>query len=205
MSALRSFLVLLFAGFVAASPGTAGAEEPTDFISTLGTRAITELADESISQADRESRFRKLLNEHFDVPTIGRFVLGRHWKVASDAERTEFLGLFEDFIVRSYSVRFSGYSGETFAVKGSTPGPKLATLVHSRVLRGTAEPIRVDWRVEPRGEKLVITDVIVEGVSMSVTQRSEFASVIQSSGGKVEGLLEALRNKTITADTTGAQ
>jgi phospholipid transport system substrate-binding protein len=194
---------MVFAGFVAASP--AAADEPTDFISTLGTRAITELADESMSQADRETRFRNLLNEHFDVPAIGRFVLGRHWKVASDEERTEFLGLFEDFIVRSYAVRFAGYSGETFAVKGSTPGPKSATLVHSKVLRGNAEPIRVDWRVEPRGDKLVITDVIVEGVSMSVTQRSEFASVIQSSGGKIEGLLEALRNKTITADTTGAQ
>jgi phospholipid transport system substrate-binding protein len=194
---------MVFAGFVAASP--AAADEPTDFISTLGTRAITELADENMSQADRETRFRNLLNEHFDVPAIGRFVLGRHWKVASDEERTEFLGLFEDFIVRSYAVRFAGYSGETFAVKGSTPGPKSATLVHSKVLRGNAEPIRVDWRVEPRGDKLVITDVIVEGVSMSVTQRSEFASVIQSSGGKIEGLLEALRNKTITADTTGAQ
>ena len=205
MSALRSFLVLLFAGVVAASPGAAAAEKPTDFISSLGARAITELADEQISQADRETRFRNLLNEHFDVPAIGRFVLGRHWKVASEQERAEFLDLFEDFIVRSYAVRFAGYSGETFAVKGSTPGPKTATVVHSKVLRGNAEPIRVDWRVEPRGEKLVITDVIVEGVSMSVTQRSEFASVIQSSGGKIEGLLEALRNKTITADTTGTQ
>jgi phospholipid transport system substrate-binding protein len=205
MSALKSFLVLLFAGFIAASPGAAAADAPSDFITTLGTRAITELADEEISQADREARFRTLLNEHFDVPAIGRFVLGRHWKTASDTERTEFLKLFEDFIVRSYAARFAGYSGETFSVKGSTPGPKSATVVHSKVLRGSAEPIRLDWRVEPRGDKLVITDVIVEGVSMSVTQRSEFASVIQSSGGKIEGLLEALRNKTITADTTGAQ
>jgi phospholipid transport system substrate-binding protein len=205
MSALKTFLVLLFAGFVAASPGIAAAEEPTDFITTLGTRAITELGAQEISQADRETRFRTLLNDHFDVPAIGRFVLGRHWRIATEVERAEFLTLFEDFIVRSYAVRFAGYSGETFAVKGSSPGPKTATLVHSKVLRGNAEPIRVDWRVEPRGEKLVITDVIIEGVSMSVTQRSEFASVIQSSGGKVEGLLEALRNNTITADTTGAQ
>ena len=117
-------------------------------------------------------------------------------------QRSQFV---EDFIVRSYAIRFAGYSGQTFAVKGSTPGPKETTVVHSRVLQRNAEPIRVDWRVEPRGGKLVITDIIVEGVSMSVTQRSEFASVIQSSGGKVEGLLEALRNKTITADTSTAQ
>jgi phospholipid transport system substrate-binding protein len=195
---------LLFAGFIAV-PSAVAADAPTDFISDLGARAITELTAKDMSQADRETKFRQLLDQHFDVPAIGRFVLGRHWKVATDAQKTEFLKLFEDFIVRSYAIRFAGYSGETFAVKGSTPGPKQATVVHSRVLRRNAEPIRVDWRVEPRGERLVITDIIVEGVSMSVTQRSEFASVIQSSGGKVEGLLEALRNKTITADTTGAQ
>jgi len=205
MTAIRRLLILLFAGFIAVPFPLAAAQEPTDFISELGARAISELTAKDLSQADRESKFRLLLSEHFDLPAIGRFVLGRHWKVATDSEKTEFLKLFEDFVVRSYAVRFSGYSGETFTVRGSTPGPKNTTVVHSKVLRNNAEPIRVDWRVEPRGERLVITDIIVEGVSMSVTQRSEFASVIQSSGGKVEGLLEALRNKTITADTTGAE
>lgn len=205
MSALRRLLILLFAGFIAAPFPVAAADAPADFISDLGAQAIKELTARDLTQADRETKFRQLLTEHFDVPAIGRFVLGRHWKLATDAQKTEFLKLFEDFIVRSYAVRFTGYSGETFAVRGSTPGPKNTTLVHSKVLSGSAEPVRVDWRVEPRGERFVITDIIVEGVSMSVTQRSEFASVIQSSGGKVEGLLEALRNKTITADTTGAQ
>lgn len=205
MTALRRLLILLFAGFIALPSISRAADAPADFISDLGAQAIQELTARDMSQADRESRFRHILTEHFDVPAIGRFVLGRHWKVATDEQKTEFLKLFEDFIVRSYAARFTGYSGETFAVKGSTPGPKNTTVVHSKVLSAAAEPIRVDWRVEPRGERFVITDIIVEGVSMSVTQRSEFASVIQSSGGKVEGLLEALRNKTITADTTGVQ
>lgn len=205
MTAIRRLLILLFAGFVAGPLPVSAAEEPTDFIGTLGARAINELTAKDLSQADREIKFRQLLKEHFDMPTIGRFVLGRYWNLATEVERTEYLKLFEDFVVRSYAVRFSGYSGETFSVKGSSPGPKTATFVHSKVMRNNAEPIRVDWRVEPRGDRLVITDIIVEGVSMSVTQRSEFASVIQSSGGKIEGLLEALRNKTITADTTGAQ
>jgi len=205
MIAIRRLFVLLIAGFIAVSSPVAAADPAVDFISDLGARAIGELTAKDMSQADRETKFRQLLDEHFDVPAIGRFVLGRHWKVATDAQKTEYLKLFEDFIVRSYAVRFAGYSGQTFAVKGSTPGPKSTTVVHSTVLQSNAQPIRVDWRVEPRGERLVITDIIVEGVSMSVTQRSEFASVIQSSGGKVEGLLEALRKKTITADTSTAQ
>jgi phospholipid transport system substrate-binding protein len=205
MTAIRRLLILLFAGFIAVPFPSSAAEEPTDFIGVLGARAINELTAKDLSQADREIKFRQLLKEHFDMPTIGRFVLGRYWNLATETERAEYLKLFEDFVVRSYAVRFSGYSGETFVVKGSSPGPKTATFVHSRVMRNNLEPIRVDWRVEPRGDRLVITDIIVEGVSMSVTQRSEFASVIQSSGGKIEGLLEALRNKTITADSTAAQ
>jgi phospholipid transport system substrate-binding protein len=205
MTALRRLLILLIAGFLAVPSPVAAADAPADFISDLGARAISELTAKDMSQPERETKFRQLLDEHFDVPAIGRFVLGRHWKLATDAQKTEYLKLFEDFIVRSYAVRFAGYSGQTFTVKGSTPGPKETTLVHSTLLQANAQPIRLDWRVEPRGGRLVITDIIVEGVSMSVTQRSEFASVIQSSGGKVEGLLDALRKKTITADTSTAQ
>jgi phospholipid transport system substrate-binding protein len=205
MTALRRLLILLIAGFLAVPSPVAAADAPADFISDLGARAIGELTAKDMSQPEREAKFRQLLDEHFDVPAIGRFVLGRHWKLATDEQKTEYLKLFEDFIVRSYAVRFAGYSGQTFTVKGTTPGPKETTLVHSTLLQANAQPIRLDWRVEPRGGRLVITDIIVEGVSMSVTQRSEFASVIQSSGGKVEGLLDALRKKTITADTSTAQ
>jgi phospholipid transport system substrate-binding protein len=200
---MRPILILFVCGVLLAPP--AAAETPAEFIGMLGSRAIKELTAKDLPQAEREAKFRQLLNEHFDVPAIGRFVLGRYWKVATDEQKAEYLALFEDFIVRSYAVRFRGYSGETFAVKGSSPGPRNATFVHSKVLHGSAEPVRVDWRVETRGDKNVITDIIVEGVSMSVTQRSEFASVIQGSGGKVEALLDALRNKTISVEQSAAQ
>jgi phospholipid transport system substrate-binding protein len=130
------------------------------------------------------------------VPTIGKFVLGRYWRTATDAERAEFLKLFEDFIVKSYAVRFADYAGESFDVQNTTGGSDGASVVHSRINRKGAETIRVDWRVQQSQDRLAITDVVVEGVSMAVTQRSEFASVIQSKGGKVAGLIDALRAKT---------
>jgi len=70
------------------------------------------------------------------------------------------------------------------------------TLVQSEVFKPGSQPARVDWRVRTAGGQPKIVDVVVEGVSMAVTQRSEFAAVIQRSGGRVAGLLTALRDKT---------
>jgi len=70
--------------------------------------------------------------------------------------------------------------------------------VKSLVDRGAQQPIRVDWRITFPDGRYKIIDIVVEGVSMVQTQRSEFSSVIRRSGGKVEGLLTALREKAVS-------
>jgi phospholipid transport system substrate-binding protein len=191
------FFLLLAIALVPAVPAPAGASaDPALFIKSMGEKAINELTGPNVTEAERQERFRQLFTESFDVPTIGKFVLGRYWRTATDAERAEFLKLFEDFIVKSYAVRFADYAGESFDVQNTTGGSDGASVVHSRINRKGAETIRVDWRVQQSQDRLAITDVVVEGVSMAVTQRSEFASVIQSKGGKVAGLIDALRAKT---------
>jgi phospholipid transport system substrate-binding protein len=191
------FFLLLAIALVPAVPAPAGASaDPAQFIKSMGEKAINELTGPNVTEAERQERFRQLFTESFDVPTIGKFVLGRSWRTATDAERAEFLKLFEDFIVKSYAVRFADYAGESFDVQNTTGGSDGASVVHSRINRKGAETIRVDWRVQQSQDRLAITDVVVEGVSMAVTQRSEFASVIQSKGGKVAGLIDALRAKT---------
>src|SRR5262245_9255797 len=191
------FFVLLAIALVPAMSAPAGAAaDPAQFIKTMGQKAINELTGPNVTEAERQERFRQLFTESFDVPTIGKFVLGRYWRTATDAERAEFLKLFEDFIVKSYAVRFADYAGESFDVQNTTGAADGASVVHSRINRKGAETIRVDWRVQQNQDRLAITDVVVEGVSMAVTQRSDFASVIQSKGGKVAGLIDALRAKT---------
>jgi phospholipid transport system substrate-binding protein len=190
------FLLLAIALAPAVSVPAGAAADPAQFIKSLGEKAINELTGPNVTEAERQERFRQLFTESFDVPSIGKFVLGRYWRTATDAERAEFLKLFEDFIVKSYAVRFADYAGESFNVQNTSGGADGAAVVHSRINRKSAEPIRVDWRVQQNQDRLAITDVVVEGVSMAVTQRSEFASVIQSKGGKIAGLIEALRAKT---------
>lgn len=168
-----------------------------DFIRRAGQRAIDSLTVRSISDAERGTRFRAILRESFDVPEIGRFVLGRYWRTATDQEKTEYLKLFEDFIVRAYANRFADYSGEMFRVLQVVDSTENDKLVSSEIVQPSGKPpIRLVWRVrgQPGGYKVV--DVTVEGISMSVTQRDEFAAVIRSNGGTVAGLLDALRKKT---------
>lgn len=149
-----------------------------------------------VSEAQLAKKFDALLDRGFDVSFTGRFVLGRYWRVATPEQQAEYLHLFERLIVQTYVDRFKTYAGETFDVlSGRQDGRDVFVL--SRITRpGGAPPIDVDWRVRPQDGGYKIIDVVVEGVSMAITQRNEVAAVIQRKGGRIEGLLEDLR-KTV--------
>ncbi len=182
----------------AALPFGAGAApaNPEALITELGTKTVSLLQQKQLSEADREKQFRTLLHEGFDMMQMSRFVLGPYWRSASDQQRQEFVRLFEDYIVIAYSGRFGQYSGEQFKVTGSRPEGDSA-LVTSQILRTNGgPPIKVDWRVGKDGAEYKIGDVVVEGVSLLVTQRQEFASVIQRNGGQLDALMKLMREKT---------
>ncbi len=176
---------------VAAGPG-----DPAVFVREFSVHAIGVLADHSLSGEHRQQAFRELLTAGFDVKAISRFVLGRYWRKATEAERAEFTALFEDLIVATYSKKFSDYGGQTLAVEAIRQESEKTAAVASRILRRSGEPIRIDWRLLRRGESWRIVDVVVEGMSMVLSQRSEYAAVIKGSGGRIEGLLVKLREKT---------
>lgn len=166
------------------------------FIQGLGDKAILSLTDQKLARPIREKRLREILTEGFDLPTIGKFAMGRYWKTATEAERKEYLGLFEKMVVQTYTSRFEEYSGEVFKVLGSMPVGTDDILVASQILPKDGPALSVDWRVRMKDGKYKVIDAMVEGISMSVTQRSDFASVIDSGGGKVEALIETLRKRS---------
>ena len=187
--------IALFIGGAASVPPALAAADPAAMITDMGNRALEVLAKPATAR-QREARFRELFHQEFDVPTIARFVLGRYWRLATPEQQREFVSLFAEYTTLSYSNRLSQYRGETLKVTASRSEPDgwLVTsfIVHTN---GTA-PSRVDWRLTWTDGTYKITDVIVEGISMAVTQRSEFASVIRRHGGQVQGLLTLLRQKT---------
>ena len=193
----RSLLTAAFimlAGALAPAIAAAAAD-PTALISNLSSRVL-EVLGKDATQSQRVARFRDLLREDFAVPEIARFVLGQYWNVVTEEQRTEFVKLFEEYIALAYSTRLAQYSGETFKVTGSRPDADGA-IVSSQILRPAgAAPVKVEWRLIGRNGVYKIFDGSIDGISMVVTQRSEFASVIQHNGGQVQGLITMLREKT---------
>jgi phospholipid transport system substrate-binding protein len=191
--------IALSLGLAASTPPAAASADPAAMIREMGNRAL-EVLGKNVAPSEREARFRELFDQDFDVPTIARFVLGRYWRLATPAQQQEFVRLFAKYTVLAYSNRLAEYSGETLRVTGSRPDGD-GSIVSSEIIRANgAPPTRVDWRLNWTDGAYKITDVIVDGISMAVTQRSEFASVIQRHGGQVQGLLTLLRQKVQSAD-----
>ena len=166
------------------------------FIQKLGEEALVSLTDKSTARSVRETRTRKLLNDYFDVNSIGRFALAAYWKSASEAQKAEYFSLFEKMIVDTYTTRFEEYSGQSFKVDGARDTDnKRDAIVSSRILQKDGPDVNIEWRVRSKDGGMKVIDVIVENISMSVTQRSDFAAVIQRGGGDVEALLKSLRSK----------
>ena len=164
------------------------------FIQSLTDTGVGFLSDESLSLDQQKKEFKKILTRDFDLNTIGRFALGKHWRKASEAQKKEYLSLFKDMVIDVYSKRFEDYNGQKIEVTRSRPEGKRDVLVSSILKQDGGPDVRLDWRVRKKGSQYKVIDVIVEGVSMSLTQRSDFASVIQRGGGEVEALLVHLRS-----------
>lgn len=168
-------------------------EGAKNFITGMGNKAIGFLSDEGLSKQQKANEFRKLLNHHYDMNTIARFALGRNWSQATPAQRKEYQLLFKKMIVDVYSNRFDEYQGQSFEVKSVRPTGKKDHLVSSLIVPDQGAKVKVDWRVRHSNGRYKVIDVMVEGVSMALTQRSEFASIIQRGGGNLDTLIEHLK------------
>jgi phospholipid transport system substrate-binding protein len=198
----RLFFVLLVCA--AAGPAVAAKidlkADGEAMVQRMADDVIRILADKSAGRAAKEARFRTIFGRNFDVATIGAWVMGPPWRQATAAQRKEFLALFETYIVKVYTGQLSTYSGEKVKVVGAEQdGPGVAVV--SRIVDPVnARTIELKWRLRMAGATLKVRDVVIENISMSQTQRREFASVYQQRGRTVDGLIAALREKIAEID-----
>jgi phospholipid transport system substrate-binding protein len=194
-------LTLLLAALLPISAMAQTGETASDYINRAGNQALSILATKGVKSAEGNAEFNQFMQDNFDIPAIGKFVLGRAANTATPAQMDEYNRLFSTLVRQIYTERLSAFSGETFKVTGQrAEGSNGDQTVSTQIIHTNGAPAtNTDWRVRPSNGGWKIVDVSVEGVSMSVTQRSEFASVIQRSGGKIDGLLQMLRQKTANA------
>ena len=194
-SLLAAGLVLVLVGPWAAPETRAAPADAGSFVSNLGKRAIRELTPKDISDAERVKRMRALLAEAFDVKAISKFVLGIYWRRTTEDQRAEFLKLYKTVVSHSYAGLFKKYTGETFEVIRQVSVAGGGSIVYGRIKRMNGPPVAIELQVVKKSGTYKAVDIKIEGVSMPLTHRKEYSSVLRRNRGNVAGLLKVLRKR----------
>jgi phospholipid transport system substrate-binding protein len=182
-------LVMLMAAQAWAGP-------PTEQLKGAVDRVVKALEDPVLKgdgrAAERRTTVRKIANDIFDFAEIARRSLGPHWRARTDREREEFVVLFSDLLERSYVSKIDLYGGERIVYATERIDGDTAT-VGTRIVTKNGTEVPVDYRLLARGERWLVYDVSIEGVSLVSNYRTQFNKIIQTGG--YPDLVKRLRSK----------
>jgi len=197
---LRPLACAAAAAFLICAPRAPAAGEaatPHKFIQSLADAVIAVIRKEAGRDAVRRETLRSIFLASFDSERIGRFVLGRYWRTINEEQRAEYMRIFPTYVADIYARQFNNYSGETFTALRSSPLADSRFLVNSEIATPKGAKIAVTFRIRRDGESYRVLDVAVEGASLIVTKRDEFASVVQRKG--MDALLTHMRRQISTS------
>ena len=123
---------------------------------------------------------RKVADEIFDFAATARRALGRHWAARTPQEREEFVKLFGDLLERSYISKIELYGGEKIQYVSDRIDGETA-LVQSKLLTKTGSEVPIEYRMLRKGDRWLVYDVVIEGVSLVANYRTQFNKIIQTS------------------------
>lgn len=171
-------------------------DEAADFVrETIGD--VGALLEAPGGEAERAERLRQIMQNRAAMPEIARFVAGPAWRGLSDEQRSRFVEAFTRYVSSVYAGRFAEYSDqaskdELFSMGEVVDAGSKGMLVRTSILRGGEPPVTVEWLVTDRPGRTVIADIVIEGVSLLVTQREEIGGMLEARGGDMDKLIEHL-------------
>lgn len=189
-------LILSVLTFANAAVADINKDAAVQMVKNVTKEGIEQIINSNSSVEEKDRVFRKLFTENLDLDFIGKYVLGRYWRTATAAQKKEFIELYKEFNVKTWSKRFDEFKGKEFIFDGTTPANNPnQVFVNTSVPMQEGKPASVKWRVNDVNGKLKIIDIIIENVSLAQTARNEYTSFIAKSPKGVDGLLENLRAK----------
>ena len=165
------------------------------FVEKLGKQVVEKVSNTEITELERYNNFKKLYLSSFDNYYISRFVLGRYWKTIDKSVQKKFVDSFNNYIVATYAPKFKGWEGTFKAVESLFENNYYN--VKMDILNKDGPTLKMMWKMYlNKNKEFKILDVNIDGVSMLVTQRAEFLSVIKNHPNGVNGLIDAMNKKT---------
>ena len=188
---LAAVLAILAAREAAAGP-------PTDQLKSAVDRVVKVVEDPSLKSAERTAErraaVRKIADEIFDFNEIARRALARHWQPLTDKQRAEFVSLFSDLLERSYISKIELYGGEKIQYAAERVDGETAT-VPTRIVTKNGTEVPIDYRLLKKGDRWLVYDVNIEGVSLVSNYRTQFNKIIQT--GSFADLIQKLKAKQV--------
>jgi phospholipid transport system substrate-binding protein len=167
------------------------------FVDQVATDVLNIVKIDKLSVGDRKSNLSASLGRVVDVDYVAKFVLGRHWRIATPAQQKAYLAAYGPFLLNNYVARLTKYTGQTYKING-TQADGDAFVVSMQLVDPNGPAVLVDYRVRQDAQtKFKVIDIVVEGVSLLATQRSEFNSVVSNKG--LDVLIQALQKKAEAA------
>ena len=182
----KFFLILIiFLGYIEISFSV----EPKEFIQLTVDRASA-ILNNNFSKEKKIKKLKVIANETVDIRGIGFYSLGKHRKNISDNEKNEYLSLFKQYFLKSFSSRLAEYTDPKIKVNSQEKLNDNYTIVSSTLVATEKRTeVKIDWRIYTKNpENPLIRDLIIEGLSLARTQKEEFNSIIQSNDGDINAL-----------------
>ena len=197
MKKFVAFVVLLFMSVSLPVSAQSDAQKAEEFVKKLTSEGVEQIVNADVSQQEKDARFEKLFNQYLDLGFIGKFVLGRYWNVATEQQKKEFIDVYRQMNVKTWSKRFDEFKGKSFDFKGTTPSnSKNQIFVDTVVPMKQGAPAKVSWRVKNTDGELKVVDIIIENVSLAITARNEYTAYIKKSKNGVADLIADLKKKS---------
>jgi phospholipid transport system substrate-binding protein len=199
----RIFLVMTAASLLPAAgrlvrPALAQtAGRASEFVKNIGDKLVA-VVNSPEADRDKREKLTQIIDSGVDVDGVARFCLGRFWRSASPEQQQRYTELFHQVLVNNITSKLGEYRGVRFTM-GRALQRDDNEVVATVVERPNNPPTNVDWIISSASGSPKIIDVIAEGTSLRLTQRSDYASYLSHNNNSVDALISAMRQQVAQA------
>jgi len=200
--------VLAFLGAMALAVSVSAQEiAPDQLVQKITEEVLAAIkSDKQLAAGDKQKAL-KLAEEkvlpYIDFEQATRLAVGRAWSQASPEQKKRLVSEFRNMLVRTYSNAVSAYQGQTLKVlpaRGKQDPED--TVVRTQFVRAGGQPLPIEFHMRQADKTWKVYDIVVEGVSLVMTYRSEFDAVVKQEG--IDGLIKRLASKNTPAAVGGS-
>jgi phospholipid transport system substrate-binding protein len=191
----RTFLIVALSGTaLAALPRPAAALDISTARSLIDSLVVE--VNRIINSGETEQQmfvdFEKVFVKYSDVPIIARSALGVAARAASAPQMAAFTQAFQGYISRKYGRRFREFIGGQITVVDAHPLNENFEVVSVAKLQGQA-PFDLRWWVSSKSGRDLFYNIIIEGVNMLATERTEVGAMLDQQHGDINALIAQLK------------